>query len=148
MLDFDFMCGRKTPSVACMVFPFSGNHFIKLYWGTTETLIPVYTTVREALEKHSDASIMINFASFRSVFETVMETLDFSDQIRTIAIIAEGVPESQTREIIKVAAEKKVGLIGPATVGGIKPGCFRIGKHYNNTVPASFHYEGEMPISF
>merc|ERR1719387_377305 len=47
--------------------------------------------------------------------------------VKTLAIIAEGVPEHQTRDIIKVAEEKKVGLIGPATVGGIKPGCLRIG---------------------
>ena len=127
MLDFDFMCKRTKPSVACMVFPFSGNHYTKMYWGTEETLIPVYTTVAEAVAKHSDVTIMINFASFRSVYETVEETLKFSHQIKTIAIIAEGVPESQTRQIIKDAAEKGVGLIGPATVGGIKPGCFRIG---------------------
>jgi len=127
MLDFDFMCRRTKPSVACMVYPFSGNHYTKLYWGTDETLIPVYTTMAEAVQKHPDASIMINFASFRSVYETVQETLQFSDQIKTIAIIAEGVPESQTRKIIKDAAERGVGLIGPATVGGIKPGCFRIG---------------------
>merc|ERR1719446_1764722 len=47
--------------------------------------------------------------------------------IRTCAIIAEGVPEQQTREIIKQAEAQKVQLIGPATVGGIKPGCLRIG---------------------
>ena len=127
MLDFDFMCKRQKPSVACMVFPFSGNHYSKLYWGTDETLIPVYTTIAEAVAKHSDATIMINFASFRSVYETVEETLNYSNQIKTIAIIAEGVPESQTRKIIKDASEKGVGLIGPATVGGIKPGAFRIG---------------------
>jgi len=127
MLDFDFMCHRKKPSVACMVFPFSGNHYTKLYWGTDETLIPVYTTTAEAVAKHPDAVLMINFASFRSVYETVTETLQFSHQIKTIAIIAEGVPESQTRKIIKDAADKGVGLIGPATVGGIKPGCFRVG---------------------
>jgi len=127
MLDFDFMCQRKKPSVAAMVFPFSGNHYSKLYWGTDETLIPVYTTIQEAVAKHSDASVMVNFASFRSVYETVVDTLQYSDQIKTIAIIAEGVPESQTRLIIKQANDKKVGLIGPATVGGIKPGSFRIG---------------------
>merc|ERR1719329_1430990 len=110
-----------------MVFPFSGNHYMKLYWGVDEVLIPVYTTIQEAVMKHADTSIMINFASFRSVFETVQDCLQFSHQIRTIAIIAEGVPESQTRLIIKHAKEKNVGLIGPATVGGIKPGCFRIG---------------------
>jgi ATP citrate (pro-S)-lyase len=127
MLDFDFMCRRSKPSVAAMVFPFSGNHYSKLYWGTDETLIPVYTSIGEAVAKHPDTSILINFASFRSVYDTVQDTLQYSHQIKTIAIIAEGVPESQTRQIIKNAAEKNVGLIGPATVGGIKPGCFRIG---------------------
>merc|ERR1719161_3241516 len=47
--------------------------------------------------------------------------------IKTVAIIAEGVPEQQTRAIIKAAEDKKVGIIGPATVGGITPGAFRIG---------------------
>merc|ERR550539_1498298 len=47
--------------------------------------------------------------------------------IKTVAIIAEGVPEQQTREIIKTAEAKKIGIIGPATVGGIKPGCLRLG---------------------
>merc|ERR1719247_2200832 len=56
-----------------------------------------------------------------------METLDYSDQIKTVAIIAEGVPERQTRTIIKKAQHLGVGIIGPATVGGITPGKFRIG---------------------
>ena len=71
--------------------------------------------------------MIVNFASFRSVFDSTMEMLEFSSQISTIAIIAEGVPESQTRTLINLAKEKNVGIIGPATVGGIKPGCFRIG---------------------
>lgn len=36
-------------------------------------------------------------------------------------------PERQTREIIQTAEDKGVSIIGPATVGGIKPGGFRIG---------------------
>ena len=127
MLDFDYMCKRKKPSVACMVFPFSGNHYVKFYWGTSETLIPVYTTIKEAVMKHKDTSCMVNFASFRSVHETVMDAFQYSDQLKTVAIIAEGVPEMQTRELIATAERKGVGIIGPATVGGIKPGCFRIG---------------------
>lgn len=74
----------------------------------TETLIPVYTSIAEAVKRHPDVSIMVNFASFRSVYETTMDALGFSDTIKTLAIIAEGVPESQTREIIKAANEKKV----------------------------------------
>ena len=62
---------------------------------------------------------MVNFASFRSVYTSVMETLEYPS-IKTIAIIAEGVPESQTRAFNKAANIKGVGIIGPATVGGIK----------------------------
>merc|ERR1740121_1505102 len=109
-----------------MVFPFSGNHFVKFYWGTSEILLPVYTTTQEAVAKCPGTSVFINFASFRSVYETSMEALKFP-QIKTIAIIAEGVPEQQTRSLIKMAEIGEVGMIGPATVGGIKPGCLRIG---------------------
>jgi len=127
MLDFDFMCKREKPSVAAMIFPFSANHFVKFYWGTSEILMPVYQSVSEAFGKHPEVTVVVNFASFRSVYSSVLEILDYSHQIKTIAIIAEGVPEAQTRAFIKVAESRNVGIIGPATVGGIKPGCFRIG---------------------
>ena len=75
----------------------------------------------EAFTKHPEVTVVVNFASFRSVYGSVMEMLtNHSTQIKTIGIIAEGVPESQTRAFNKVAADKGVGIIGPATVGGIK----------------------------
>lgn len=73
-----------------------------------ETLIPVYTSIAEAVKRHPTVSVMVNFSSFRSVYETTMDALNYSDTIKTLAIIAEGVPESQTREIIKAADERKV----------------------------------------
>jgi ATP citrate (pro-S)-lyase len=48
-------------------------------------------------------------------------------QIKTIAIIAEGVPEKRARELLWEAKSKSVLIIGPATVGGITPGAFKIG---------------------
>lgn len=39
-----------------------------------------------------------------------------SFQIHTIAIIAEGIPEAQTRRMIRMADERGVTIIGPATV--------------------------------
>lgn len=68
----------------------------------------MYTSIAEAVKRHPTVSVMVNFSSFRSVYETTMDTLNYSDTIKTLAIIAEGVPESQTREIIKAADEKKV----------------------------------------
>ena len=48
-------------------------------------------------------------------------------KIKTIAIIAEGIPENKTKKLNKLARDQGVTIIGPATVGGIKPGCFKIG---------------------
>ncbi|KAF7331562.1 ATP citrate lyase isoform 2 [Mycena kentingensis (nom. inval.)] len=126
MLDFDYSCGRKSPSVAAMIYPFGGHHIQKFYWGTKETLLPVYTSIDEAVAKHPDVDVVVNFASSRSVYSSTNDILKFS-QIRSIALIAEGVPERHARELLWRAKEKGVLIIGPATVGGIKPGCFRIG---------------------
>ncbi|KAH9063243.1 ATP-citrate synthase [Lactarius vividus] len=126
MLDFDYSCGRETPSVAAMIYPFGGHHIQKFYWGTKETLLPVYTSVDDAVKKHPDVDIVVNFASSRSVYSSTLEILSYP-QIKAIAIIAEGVPERHAREILHVAQSKSVHIIGPATVGGIKPGCFKIG---------------------
>ena len=89
-------------------------------------LIPVYKQKKDAMSKHPDADVMITFASLRSAYDSTIETLRYP-QIRTIAIIAEGIPENMTRKIILRAEEKGVTIIGPATVGGVKPGCFKIG---------------------
>ncbi|KAM3729143.1 putative ATP-citrate synthase [Dirofilaria immitis] len=126
MLDFDFVCGRSQPSVVASTYPFTGDHKQKYYFGEKEILMPVYKSMKDALNKHHDVSVFITFASLRSVYVTVREALNFP-QIRVIAVIAEGMPENQTRQLIKLTDEKGVTLIGPATVGGIKPGCFKIG---------------------
>ncbi|MEQ2177513.1 hypothetical protein GOODEAATRI_004302 [Goodea atripinnis] len=129
MLDFDYVCSRDEPSVSALIYPFTGDHKQKFYWGHKEILIPVYKNMSDAMKKHPDVDVLITFASLRSAFESTMETMHYPqvNAIRTIAIIAEGIPEAHTRKIIKAADEKGVTLIGPATVGGIKPGCFKIG---------------------
>jgi ATP citrate (pro-S)-lyase len=126
MLDFDHVCSRKEPSVVAMIYPFTGDHKQKFYWGHHEILIPIYKNMSDAMKKHPNADVLINFASLRSSYESTMETLIYP-QIRTIAIIAEGIPEQLTRRMIRLANQKNVVIIGPATVGGLKPGCFKIG---------------------
>jgi len=147
MLDFDYLCKRQTPSVACMVFPFQGNHFQKFYLGSEEIMIPVYKSLNEALEKHSDVDVMINFASFRSAFSSTMEALEHSNQLRTCHIIAEGIPEQQTRELLREANKRKVTVIGPASVGGVAPARFRIansGGMIDNIVRSKLYRPGSV----
>ena len=94
--------------------------------GSNTYHVSVYKSLKEATEKHSDVDVLVNFASLRSAYDVTLEAIKI-DQLRTIAIIAEGIPENMTRTLNKKAKDKGVIIIGPATVGGIKPGCFRIG---------------------
>ena len=57
-----------------------------------------------------------------------------------VVIIAEGVPISEVRKLL--AASKRLGkvIIGPATVGGIQAGAFKIGlrSHASLSLDLSF----------
>ena len=116
------------------------------YWGTSETLLPVYQDVEQAVSKHPDVDTVVNFASSRSVYTSTMELMNFS-QIKSIAIIAEGVPERRAREILHVAKKKGITIIGPATVGGIKPGSYKIGNTggmMDNIVASKLYRKGSV----
>ena len=126
MLDFDYVCTREQPSVAGMIDPFSNAPRKDFYWGSKQVFIPIYKSLKEAIDKHQDVDVLVNFASLRSAYDVTNEALNLG-KFRSIAIIAEGIPENMTRTLNKKAADLGVVIIGPATVGGIKPGCFRIG---------------------
>ncbi|EAW06743.1 putative ATP citrate lyase, subunit 1 [Aspergillus clavatus NRRL 1] len=146
MLDFDFICKRTTPSVAGIIYTFGGQFVSKMYWGTSETLLPVYQDVAKAMAKHPDVDTVVNFASSRSVYSSTMELMQ-CPQIKSIAIIAEGVPERRAREIMVTAREKGITIIGPATVGGIKPGAFKIGNTggmMDNIVASKLYRKGSV----
>ncbi|PKX95277.1 putative ATP citrate lyase, subunit 1 [Aspergillus novofumigatus IBT 16806] len=146
MLDFDFICKRSTPSVAGIIYTFGGQFVSKMYWGTSETLLPVYQDAAKAMAKHPDVDTVVNFASSRSVYSSTMELMNYP-QIKSIAIIAEGVPERRAREIMVTAKEKGITIIGPATVGGIKPGAFKIGNTggmMDNIVASKLYRKGSV----
>ena len=129
-----------------MIYPFGGDSVQKFYWGTSEVLLPVYHDMASAVAANPEADTMVNFASQRSVYASVMEAFNFPG-IRTIAIIAEGVPENKTRLLLAEARARGVTLIGPATVGGLKPGCFRIGNTggmIDNCVDCKLHRPGSI----
>ena len=104
MLDFDFICKRAAPSVAGIIYTFGGQFVSKMYWGTSETLLPIYQKTSAAIAKHPDVDVVVNFASSRSVYSSTMELMEYP-QIKTIAIIAEGVPERVSRLVPRVALQ-------------------------------------------
>lgn len=125
MLDYDWMCGKDKPCITAIVNP-KRKGFHKCFFGSQEITIPVFKTIEEATSFDKTADVLINFASTRSSFESSEKALK-SPSIRTLVLVAEGIPENQTRELIRIAKANKKWIIGPATVGAIKVGSIRIG---------------------
>ncbi|XP_054820159.1 ATP-citrate synthase beta chain protein 1-like [Prosopis cineraria] len=125
MLDFDFLCGRETPSVAAIINPGSEG-FQKLFFGQEEISIPVHASIEAACAAHPTANVFINFESFRSAASSSMAALK-QPTIRVVSIIAEGVPEAGTKQLIAYAQANNKVFIGPAPIGGIQAGAFKIG---------------------
>jgi ATP-citrate lyase alpha-subunit len=146
MLDFDYACERETPSIAAIVNPTGDDGYHKCFWGSEEIILPMYTTIEKAAKTHPKADVMINFASFRSAYPRTKEALEM-DNIRTVAIIAEGIPEKYTKELAAIAKQKGKWIIGPATVGAIKGGAFKIGNTggmIDNIIASRLHRPGSV----
>jgi succinyl-CoA synthetase alpha subunit len=145
MLDFDYVAQRTTPSVSAIVNPGKeGIH--KVFFGTKEVLIPIYKDLKSACKAHPKSDVVINFASFRSAFKSTMEALEMKT-VNTVAVIAEGIPERRSRIIAKTAEKLGKVVIGPATVGGIKAGCFKIGNTagtIDNIIESKLHRPGSV----
>ena len=91
---------------------------------------------------------MINFASMRSAYQSSKEAL-LEKSIKVLAIIAEGIPERQTRELIAISKKENKVIIGPATVGGIKAGAFKIGNtagKLDNIIASKLYRPGSVGV--
>ena len=132
MLDFDYVCGREIPSVAAIVHP-GRKGFHKCFFGAQEILIPIYGLLSEAAQKYPQAEVLINFSSFRSAFISSKEAVN-TPTIKTVVIVAEGIPERRTKELIAAAEMHDKLIISTSTVGGIAAGKFRIGGYAGGSI--------------
>jgi ATP-citrate lyase alpha-subunit len=148
MLDYDYVIKRETPSVAAIVAPTSSNKFEKFFWGGDEIMVPVYRSTKEAKEAQPQADVLLNFASFRTAYAVTMEALELGG-FRVMMITAEGIPERLSRKMIAEARAKGVTVIGPATVGAISPGAFKIanvGGTIENIINSKLHRAGSCGL--
>jgi ATP-citrate lyase alpha-subunit len=148
MLDYDYTIKRETPSVAGIVAPTSGNKFEKFFWGADEIMIPLYKTTAEAKAAQPQADVLLNFASFRTAYDVTVEALAIGG-FKTIMITAEGIPERLARGMNEMARSKGVTVIGPATVGAIAPGAFKIaniGGTIDNIINSKLHRAGSCGL--
>jgi len=148
MLDYDYTIQRETPSVAAIVAPTSGNKFEKFFWGGDEVMIPLYKSTADAKAAQPQADVLLNFASFRTAYDVTMEALEIGG-FSSHMITAEGIPERLARGMNEEARAKGVTIIGPATVGAITPGAFKvanIGGTIENIVNSKLHRAGSCGL--
>jgi len=148
MLDYDYTIKREKPSVAAIVAPTSNNKFEKFFYGPDEVMVPLYKTTADAKAAQPQADVLLNFASFRTAYDVTVEALEIGG-FSTIMITAEGIPERLARGMNAKARELGVTVIGPATVGGIVPGAFKIaniGGTIENIVNSKLHRAGSCGL--
>jgi ATP-citrate lyase alpha-subunit len=148
MLDYDYVIGRTKPSVAAIVAPTGDSKFAKFFYGADEVMIPLYKNTTEAVNAHQNADVLLNFASFRTAYDVTMEALNLG-AFKTIMITAEGIPERLARGMNEFAKSKNVTVIGPATVGAIAPGAFKIanvGGTIENIINSKLHRAGSCGL--
>jgi len=149
MLDYDYTISREKPSVAAIVAPTSGNKFEKFFYGPDEIMVPIYKSTPEASEAFPNADVLLNFASFRTAYDVTMEAIKMGSQFKTIMVTAEGIPERLARGMNQAARDNGITVIGPATVGGISPGAFKIanvGGTIENIVNSKLHRAGSCGL--
>jgi ATP-citrate lyase alpha-subunit len=148
MLDYDYTIKREKPSVAAIVAPTASGKFDKFFYGPDEVMIPTYKTTAEAKAAQPQADVLLNFASFRTAYDVTMEAMDIGG-FNTIMITAEGIPERLARKMNETARSQNITIIGPATVGGIAPGAFKIanvGGTIENIVNSKLHRAGSCGL--
>ena len=148
MLDYDYTIKRDTPSVAAIVAPTSGNKFEKFFWGPDEIMVPLYKSTACARKDFQNADVLLNFASFRTAYDVTMEAVELGG-FKSIMVTAEGIPERLARKMNDCARKAGVTVIGPATVGAISPGAFKIaniGGTIENIVNSKLHRCGSCGL--
>ena len=149
MLDYDYVIGREKPSVAAIVAPTGSGKFDIFFYGPDEVMIPTFKNTAEAAQACPNADVLLNFASFRTAYDVTMEAINLKGQFKTIMVTAEGIPERMARKMNQAARDNGITVIGPATVGGIAPGAFKIanvGGTIDNIINSKLHRCGSCGL--
>lgn len=87
--------------------------------------VPVYDTVRKALEQHPEINTSLVYVPHFAAKDAILEALE--NGIKRINVTTERIPTRDMWEVRKEVAEKNATLIGPTSVGVISPGKAKIG---------------------
>ncbi len=100
--------------------------------------IPVYDTVREAVEREGANTAMV-FVPARFAADAIYEAVDA--EIRTVICITEGIPAHDMLRVYGYIRPRAVTLVGPNCPGVLSPGKANVG-----IIPAEIFREGSVGL--
>lgn len=126
MLDYDFMIGRKQPSIIAIIA--SGRRQERYFWGEEEVIIPVYSGLEKIDEETRDScNAVLNTQSARRVLSSMHTALALLPNIKVATIFAERTPEKHALELKEITHKRNILLTGPSSVGLLFPGILKLG---------------------
>lgn len=127
MLDYDYMIGREWPSVRAIVTG-GGRKTERYFWGENEIILPVYANLDAVpTVQRNEVNAVLHVQSGRRVLESMSEALEKLPQLKLAVVFAEQTPEAHSLALGRLAREKNVLITGPASVGIVVPGVFKLG---------------------
>ena len=106
--------------------------------GTTHLGLPVFNSVKEAVEK-TNANSSVIYVPAKFATQAIHEAID--SDIKVITCITEGIPVLDMVEIKKKIIKKNIFFIGPNCPGIVTPGECKIG-----IMPGFIHKKGQIGI--
>lgn len=126
ILDYDFLIGKKHPSIVAIVA--KGRTRERFFWGEGEVSIKVFADITDLSEEIiSTTTMVINAQSARHVKEVSLDAMKRMKNLKVMTIFAENTPERHALEIHHFAKTKKVMVVGPSSVGLLIPGFVKLG---------------------
>ncbi len=122
--------------VVAGVTPGKGGTFVTAENGGSR--IPVFNTVREAVEK-TGANVSVIFVPPPFAADAIMEAADAG--LPLVVAITEGIPTLDMVRVKQFLAGKNTRLIGPNCPGIISPGKCKVG-----IMPARIHRQGQVGV--
>ena len=87
--------------------------------------VPVYDSIGEALENHSEVNTSIIFVPAQYASDAVYEAIDAG--LKLIVVITEGIPVHETLKFVNYAKSRGIHIVGPNCPGVITPGQCKVG---------------------
>lgn len=101
--------------------------------------VPVYNTVKEALENHTEINASLILVPAKFVKASATEAIEAG--IKLVVLITEFVPVHDSMEIVELANRNGVKIVGPNTIGVISPGISKVG-----IMPGYIYSKGNVGI--